>query len=66
MKTAAVRKKPEADEDQHANQRRVRACLKCATKFESAWFGERVCRPCKSGATWQTTSMDMIGSRAAR
>lgn len=57
MKSAAVRKREDSDEDQYATQRRVRTCLKCATKFESAWFGERVCRPCKSGSSWQTTAL---------
>ena len=65
MKTSA-NKKPQQDEAQYATQRRVRPCLKCATKFESTWFGERICRPCKGGSTWQTASMDMIGSRASR
>ena len=57
MKTAALRKRDDSDEDQYAAQRRVRACLKCSTKFESAWYGERVCRPCKTGSSWHTAAL---------
>jgi len=60
MTAAALRK----DEDQHADQRKRRACLKCADTFESAWYGERVCRRCKGSSTWQSGgSMDLTGSR---
>lgn len=42
------------DEDVHAAQRRKRACLKCTETFESAWFGERICRRCKGTSSWQS------------
>lgn len=32
------------------SQRRARACLTCQTSFESEWYGERICRRCKSRA----------------
>lgn len=61
MTAAALRK----DEDVHAEQRKRRACLKCNDTFESAWFGERVCRRCKGSSTWQSgASMDMTNSRS--
>lgn len=59
MSAVALRK----DEDLHADERRVRACLKCSEKFESAWFGERICRKCKSGSGWQSSGMDMVSAR---
>ncbi len=30
-----------------------RLCLMCGTIFESAWAGERVCKKCKSQASWR-------------
>ena len=32
------------------SQRRARACLTCQATFESEWYGERICRRCKSRA----------------
>ena len=62
MTASALRK----EEDVHVEQRRLRTCLKCTDKFESAWFGERICRRCKGSSTWQTGgSMDTISSRTS-
>lgn len=62
MTANALRK----EEDARPEQRRVRTCLKCTDKFESAWVGERICRRCKGSSTWQTGgSMDSISSRAS-
>jgi hypothetical protein len=36
-----------------AQEARMRPCLRCATPFESAWSGERICRRCKASATWR-------------
>jgi len=30
-----------------------RVCLRCGAKFWSEGFGERICKPCKSSATWR-------------
>jgi hypothetical protein len=63
MTAAALRK----NEESHPEQRRVRACLKCSEKFESAWAGERICRRCKGSSTWQSgASMDMVSARSGR
>jgi hypothetical protein len=59
MSSNALRK----EEVAHPEQRRVRACLKCNDKFESAWAGERVCRKCKGGSSWQSSGLDAVGSR---
>ena len=32
-----------------------RLCLRCEAAFESEGFGERICRRCKSSATWRTS-----------
>lgn len=61
MTASAMRK----DELLHAEQRRVRACLKCESTFESLWFGERICRRCKGGSTWRSGSaVDLPGARS--
>lgn len=31
---------------------RARLCLRCGSDFESEWSGERICRRCKSTASW--------------
>jgi hypothetical protein len=30
-----------------------RECLRCKTAFQSEWWGERICRRCKSSASWR-------------
>ncbi len=30
-----------------------RECLMCHTPFDSAWSGERLCKPCKQKQTWR-------------
>ena len=37
--------------DTSAPKRRL--CLRCQTKFESAWAGERICGRCKSTTAWK-------------
>ncbi|WP_417518579.1 hypothetical protein [Minwuia sp.] len=36
-----------------ADVAKTRSCLRCAEKFESSGFGERICRRCKSSTTWR-------------
>lgn len=31
---------------------KLRACLRCAVSFESAWVGERICPNCKRSKLW--------------
>jgi hypothetical protein len=33
--------------------RKQRRCLMCHVEFVSEWFGERVCRRCKTGSRWR-------------
>jgi hypothetical protein len=33
---------------------RQRQCLMCASRFESTWSGERICRSCKARSVWRT------------
>jgi hypothetical protein len=33
---------------------KTRTCLRCQSPFESAWAGERICRPCKSTHAWRS------------
>lgn len=62
MSSNALRK----EEDAPPEQRRVRLCLKCTDKFESAWAGERICRRCKGSSTWQSGgSLDTVSARAS-
>jgi len=30
-----------------------RPCLRCRTRFTSAWAGERICTPCKQTVSWR-------------
>jgi len=32
---------------------KARACLCCGNVFQSAWSGERICRPCKRKTAWR-------------
>lgn len=32
---------------------KLRQCLRCNDEFESEWSGERICRRCKTSATWR-------------
>ena len=41
---------PLASPSQDGSQRRSRACLTCQARFESEWYGERICKRCKSRA----------------
>ncbi len=42
------------EQDAEADQEvKSRQCLICAEHFTSHWAGERVCRKCKSSATWR-------------
>ena len=43
-------KKPEAIPAQESV---IRRCLKCQDRFESTWYGERICKRCKSTAAWR-------------
>lgn len=45
--------------DQHLDEQtpvkpKVRECLRCQTKFESQWAGERICGRCKGSTAWRT------------
>ncbi|MFO7854610.1 MAG: hypothetical protein R6V44_05230 [Paracoccaceae bacterium] len=33
---------------------RERSCLRCRTRFESEWSGERICRRCKGTTSWRS------------
>ena len=37
---------------------KIRKCLTCGEKFESAWSGERICKKCKSTSAWKSGVMD--------
>jgi uncharacterized paraquat-inducible protein A len=41
---------PRPGSSQDGSQRRARACLTCQSRFESEWYGERICKRCKSRA----------------
>ncbi len=49
-------KKPEP---LHTYEVRPRRCLMCRDPFMSSWPGERVCRKCKSSATWRTSALSV-------
>jgi hypothetical protein len=36
---------------------KTRPCLVCKTPFQSEWFGERICRRCKTTKIWRTSSL---------
>jgi hypothetical protein len=42
-------------------QVKMRACLVCKKPFESQWAGERICRSCKSTATWRSGALGQRG-----
>jgi hypothetical protein len=42
-------------------QVKTRACLICKKPFESQWAGERICRSCKSTATWRSGALGHRG-----
>lgn len=45
---------------------KIRTCLRCQTPFESAWAGERICRPCKSTHAWRSgEGVRTVSNRAA-
>ena len=33
---------------------KLRCCLRCQTRFQSAWAGERICRACKGTQAWKS------------
>ena len=39
---------------QHRDVPAERPCIRCGTKFWSEGFGERICRRCKSSASWKS------------
>jgi hypothetical protein len=46
-------RKPERDPRCPATSR-LRRCLMCGSRFDSAWSGERICRSCKTKSVWRT------------
>jgi len=40
-------------ENEPPQQTKLRHCLKCQARFESAWSGERVCPKCKTKHFWR-------------
>ncbi|MEQ8504321.1 MAG: hypothetical protein RIB80_03275 [Rhodospirillales bacterium] len=47
------------DLDEHsrsapADQPKTRSCLRCDTRFMSAWSGERICPRCKGSSAWRS------------
>lgn len=42
---------------------KARRCLRCETRFDSAWSGERICPRCKGSSAWRNG--DPLPSRAA-
>ena len=40
----------------HAGQSMARECLVCHTSFASAWTGQRICDPCRSGEASRSAS----------
>lgn len=43
-----------------------RLCLRCQTAFESEWSGERICRRCKSSASWRNGVPPAFGAAGRR
>ena len=44
----------DADGGQVSSDRpKARACLRCETRFMSAWSGERICPRCKGSSAWR-------------
>lgn len=36
---------------------KTRKCLLCKCAFDSAWAGERICKRCKSSASWKSSAL---------
>lgn len=36
-----------------ADRPKTRSCLRCETRFMSAWSGERICPRCKGSSAWR-------------
>lgn len=36
-----------------ADKPKARSCLRCETRFMSAWSGERICPRCKGSSAWR-------------
>ena len=47
---ASEAKKPVSDRPQ---ERKLRRCLMCSSRFQSNHYGERVCSNCKTTAAWR-------------
>lgn len=45
---------------------KVRACLRCKVDFQSEWSGERICRHCKSSASWRNGAPHAFRSSGQR
>lgn len=45
---------------------KTRLCLRCQTKFESRWPGERICSRCKGSAAWRQGMPASSGSSSRR
>lgn len=45
---------------------KLRQCLRCSAEFESEWSGERICRRCKSSATWRSGTPHSFSSSGRR
>ncbi len=43
-----------------------RQCLRCAATFRSAGFGERICKHCKTQASWKSDMPLATGGRGDR
>jgi hypothetical protein len=52
-------KKPDSDQK---TETKARLCLVCNSSFASEWVGERICRKCKTSATWRS---GVLGTRWA-
>jgi len=54
---SSARKEAEILEDEEgpsaAEVAKERSCLRCSTRFMSAWAGERVCPRCKQSSAWR-------------
>ncbi len=51
---AAMRESPTIPVVEGDMELKTRRCLICQSPFPSAWVGERICRRCKSTATWRS------------
>ncbi len=47
--------KDSLDAEAPSEKPKVRMCLRCQTKFESKWNGERICSRCKGSNAWRSS-----------